>query len=462
MSQSSAASGRNRFVYIAAAIAALGGLLFGFDTGIISGALLFIREDLELSSFLQSAVVSAILVGTIVGAGGTGPLADRYGRRTMTLVAAAVFIIGAIGSGLAPNVWFLIGSRVVLGVAVGSSTVLVPSYIAEIAPPDIRGTLSALFQLAITIGIVVAYLVNYALAEAEAWRWMLGLGAVPALILGAGMFFLPDSPRWLVSKDRRDEARAVLQRARDSEQEVNDEMADIEEAERQEEAGPGELLKPWVRPMLVVGIGIAMLQQLVGINTIIYYAPTIMEATGLDASVSILATLGVGIVNVVFTLLALLLIDRVGRKPLLLAGLTGIALALAILGFGYLLPGLKGVVSYITFAGLVLYIMSFAASFGVVLWVVLPELFPLKVRGSAMSVCTILHWSSNLVVSLTFLPLIDAVGETAVFWGYGLISIGAFIFVYLLMPETKGRSLEQIQRDFRSESESLSENPTTT
>jgi sugar porter (SP) family MFS transporter len=462
MSQSSASSGRNRFVYIAAAIAALGGLLFGFDTGIISGALLFIREDLGLSSFLQSAVVSAILVGTIVGAGGTGPLADRYGRRTMTLVAAAVFIIGAIGSGLAPNVWFLIGSRVVLGVAVGSSTVLVPSYIAEIAPPDIRGTLSALFQLAITIGIVVAYLVNYALAEAEAWRWMLGLGAVPALILGAGMFFLPDSPRWLVSKDRRDEARAVLQRARNSEQEVNDEMDDIEEAERQEEAGPGELLKPWVRPMLVVGIGIAMLQQLVGINTIIYYAPTIMEATGLDASVSILATLGVGIVNVVFTLLALLLIDRVGRKPLLLAGLTGIALALAILGFGYLLPGLKGVVSYITFAGLVLYIMSFAASFGVVLWVVLPELFPLKVRGSAMSVCTILHWSSNLVVSLTFLPLIDAVGETAVFWGYGLISIGAFIFVYLLMPETKGRSLEQIQRDFRSESESLSENPTTT
>ncbi len=462
MSQSSASSGRNRFVYIAAAIAALGGLLFGFDTGIISGALLFIREDLGLSSFLQSAVVSAILVGTIVGAGGTGPLADRYGRRTMTLVAAAVFIIGAISSGLSPNVWFLIGSRVVLGVAVGSSTVLVPSYIAEIAPPDIRGTLSALFQLAITIGIVVAYLVNYALAEAEAWRWMLGLGAVPALILGAGMFFLPDSPRWLVSKDRRDEARAVLQRARDSEQEVNDEMDDIEEAERQEEAGPGELLKPWVRPMLVVGIGIAMLQQLVGINTIIYYAPTIMEATGLDASVSILATLGVGIVNVVFTLLALLLIDRVGRKPLLLVGLTGIALALAILGFGYLLPGLKGVVSYITFAGLVLYIMSFAASFGVVLWVVLPELFPLKVRGSAMSVCTILHWSSNLVVSLTFLPLIDAVGETAVFWGYGLISIGAFVFVYLLMPETKGRSLEQIQRDFRSESESLSENPTTT
>ena len=223
----------------------------------------------------------------------------------------------------------------------------------------------------------------------------------------------------------------------------------MEEAERREEAGLGELAKPWIRPMLVVGIGLAMLQQLVGINTIIYYAPTIMEATGLEASVSILATLGVGIVNVIFTAVSLLIIDRVGRKPLLLVGLTGIITSLAFLGFGYLLPSLAGVVAYVTFAGLLLYIASFAVSFGVVLWVVLPEIFPLKVRGSAMSMCTILHWSSNLLVSLTFLPLISAVGETAVFWGYGVISIGAFAFVYFLMPETKGRTLEKIEADLR-------------
>ena len=441
--------GYNRFVYISAAVAALGGLLFGFDTGIISGALLFIREDLELSEFLQSAVVSAILVGTIFGAGGTGPLADRFGRRKMAIVSAVVFIIGALGSAFAPNVETLIGARVVLGLAVGASTVIVPMYIAEIAPPQIRGTLAALFQLAITLGIVLAYLVNYALAAAEAWRWMLGLGAVPAIVLGVGMILLPDSPRWLVGQNRNNEARAVLSRARDSEEEINTEMEEMQEAERRQEAGLGELTKSWIRPMLIVGIGLAMLQQLVGINTIIYYAPTIMEATGLGAAVSILATLGIGIVNVIFTAVSLLIIDRVGRKPLLIVGLSGIIFSLALLGFAYLLPALAGVVAYVTFAGLLIYIASFAVSFGVVLWVVLPEIFPLKVRGSAMSVCTILHWSANLLVSLTFLPLIAAVGETAVFWGYGVISIGALAFVYFLMPETKGRTLEEIETDLR-------------
>lgn len=449
--------GYNRFVYISAAVAALGGLLFGFDTGIISGALLFIRDDLQLSAFLQSAVVSAILVGTIVGAGGTGPLSDRFGRRTMAIVSAGVFIIGALGSAFAPNVETLIGARVVLGLAVGASTVIVPMYIAEIAPPQIRGTLAALFQLAITLGIVLAYLVNYALAAAEAWRWMLGLGAVPAIILGVGMLLLPDSPRWLVGQNRNDEARAVLHRARDSEEEIDTEMEEMEEAERRQEAGFGELAKAWVRPMLIVGIGLAMLQQLVGINTIIYFAPTIMEATGLGAAVSILATLGIGIVNVAFTAVSLLIIDRVGRKPLLIIGLCGIIFSLALLGFAYLLPSLSGVVAYVTFAGLLIYIASFAVSFGVVLWVVLPEIFPLKVRGSAMSVCTILHWSSNLVVTLTFLPLIAAVGETAVFWGYGVISIGALAFVYFLMPETKGRTLEEIESDLRDRAGASSE-----
>ena len=439
---------------MAAGVCALGGLLFGFDTGIISGALLFIKKDLALSPFLQSAVVSAILVGAVVGAGSSGPLADRFGRKTMTIAAAAVFIVGALGSAFAPNVELLIAARVILGFAVCSSTIFVPLYIAELAPTEIRGTLTSLFQLAITLGIVVAYLVNYALAGAEAWRWMLGLGAVPAIILLLGMLPLPDSPRWLVEMDRHDEARSVLRRVRASGADIDGEMEEMEQAiteEEREAAGWGELLRPWVRPMLIVGIGLAMGQQLVGINTIIYYAPTIMEATGLEAGVSILATLGVGIVNVIFTVVALVLIDRVGRKPLLLVGLVGIFVALVILGLGYALPSLSGIVAWITFVGLIVYIASFAASFGVVLWVVLPEIFPLKIRGSAMSVCTILHWSSNLLVSLTFLPLISAIGEAATFWGYAIIAVGTFAFVYLLMPETKGRSLEQIQRDLLGE-----------
>lgn len=438
-----------RYVYIAAAVCALGGLLFGFDTGIISGALLFIEDDLGLSPFLQSAVVSAILVGAIVGAGSSGPLADRFGRRTMTMAAAIVFILGALGSAFAPNEWWLIVARIVLGFAVGSSTIFVPLYIAELAPTEIRGTLSSLFQLAITLGIVVAYLVNFALADAEAWRWMLGLGAVPALILLLGMLPLPESPRWLVEKDRLDQARPVLRNVRNDRADIEGEIRSMVEAREQEEGGWREVIEPWVRPMLIVGIGLAMGQQLVGINTIIYYAPTIMESTGLGASVSILATLGVGIVNVLFTILALVLIDRVGRKPLLLVGLVGITVSLGVLGLAYLLPALSGAIAWITFFCLVLYIASFAASFGVVLWVVLPEIFPLRIRGSAMSVCTILHWSANLLVSLTFLPLIAAIGETATFWIYGLIAIGTFFFIYFLMPETKGRSLEEIEADLR-------------
>lgn len=457
MSESSSSTGsatsRNRFVYVSASICAIGGLLFGFDTGVISGALLFIRDDLGLSPFLQSVVVSAILIGAIFGAGTAGYLADRFGRRWMTIVAAIVFIVGALGAAFAPTVWLLIVSRIGLGLAVGSSTIFVPLYIAEIAPPAVRGALTALFQLAITLGIVAAYLTNFALADAEAWRWMLGLGAIPALILLIGMLPLPDTPRWLFEQGREDEARAVLQRSRNTNEEVERELREMEEAKQQEEAGWGELKQAWVRPMLILGIGLAAGQQLVGINTIIYYAPTILEATGLGAGGSILATSGaVGVVNVVFTIVALLLIDRVGRKPLLLTGLVGIALALLILGLGYALPGLSGVVAYVTFAGMALYIASFAASFGVVLWVVLPEIFPMKIRGSAMGLCTICHWSANLLVALAFLPLIAAIGEAATFWGFCAISIGAFIFFYFLMPETKGRTLEEIQKDLRAKS----------
>ncbi len=439
----------SRFVYVAAITCALGGLLFGYDTGVISGALLFIKKDLGLSDFLQSLVVSAVLIGAVFGAGSSGALADRFGRRNMALASAVIFFVGALGSAFAPSVAWLVIARIVLGLAVGASTVIVPLYISELSPTNIRGVLTALFQFAITIGIVIAYLVNFAFSGSGAWRWMLGLAVIPAVILGVGMWFLPDSPRWLVKENRNDEARTVLGRVRNDEDEINREMKSMEEAEQREDAGWGELFKPWVRPMLILGIGLAMGQQLVGINTIIYYAPTIMQSTGLAPGNSILATLVVGIVNVIFTVVAFLLIDRIGRRPLLLIGLSGIILALALLGLSYALPSLAGLRTWLTLAGLILYIMSFAASFGVVLWVVLPEIFPLKVRGSAMGVCTILHWSSNLLVSLTFLPLIGAIGEAATFWGFGVIAIGAFAFVFFLMPETKGRSLEAIEADLR-------------
>lgn len=234
---SESGSGYSRFVYVAAVTCALGGLLFGYDTGVISGALLFIKKDLGLSDFLQSLVVSAVLIGAVFGAGSSGALADRFGRRNMALASAVVFFVGALGSAFAPTVTWLVIARIVLGLAVGASTVIVPLYISELSPTDIRGVLTALFQFAITIGIVIAYLVNYVLSGSGAWRWMLGLAIIPAVILGVGMWFLPDSPRWLVKENRNDEARRVLERVRNDEDEINEEMKSMEEAEQREEAG---------------------------------------------------------------------------------------------------------------------------------------------------------------------------------------------------------------------------------
>src|SRR5215203_4098676 len=389
----SGSGGNRRFVYVVASVAVLGGLLFGYDTGIISGALLFIKKDFQLNAFLEGFIVSSLLLGAVVGAGISGVLSDRLGRRTIILVAATIFAIGAVGAGLAPNVGTLIFFRFLLGLGVGSASALVPSYISESAPTDVRGSLSSLFQLAITIGILVAYLVNAAFASAGEWRWPLGLAFVPALILLVGMYFLPETPRWLVSKGREDEARRVLGRTR-SDEEVEQELQEIRQAEEEEgaQAGYRELFAPWVRPMLVVGIGLAVFQQLVGINTVIYYAPTIIESTGLESAASVLATVGIGVVNVLMTVVAILVVDRVGRKPLLLVGLAGMTVSLVIIGAAFAFSGLSGIISWVTLAGLMLYIASFAVSFGPVLWVMLPEIFPLNARGTGTGVSALSNW----------------------------------------------------------------------
>src|SRR4051794_13774062 len=358
-------SGGRGFVYVVASVAALGGLLFGYDTGIISGALLFIAKDFQLNAFLEGFIVSSLLLGAVVGAGISGALSDRLGRRTIILVAAAIFAIGSIGAGLAPNVWVLVFFRFFLGLGVGSASALVPSYISESAPTDVRGSLSSLFQLAITLGILIAYLVNAAFAPIGSWRWPVALAFVPALVLLVGMYFLPETPRWLVGKDRDEEARRVLRRTR-TDEEVEGELQEIRHALEMEgeQAGYRELLAPWVRPMLVVGIGLAVFQQFVGINTVIYYAPTIIKSTGLADVASVLATVGIGVVNVAMTVVAIAVIDRIGRKPLLLIGLAGMTVSLGIIGAAFAVSGLSGILSWVTLIGLMLYIASFAVSFG--------------------------------------------------------------------------------------------------
>ena len=451
MSSQSAEVGRvgsNKLVYF---FGALGGLLFGYDTGVIAGAILFINEDLGLSPFTSGLVVSSLLVGAMIGAAFAGPIADATGRRKLVLVAAIIFAIGAIGAALATSAGLLILFRFVLGLAVGAASLIVPLYLAEVAPTEIRGAVASLNQLMIVTGILVAYIANSALAGAEAWRWMIALAVIPSLLLFLGMLFMPETPRWLVSKDRDEEAREVLRRTRD-ETAVEAEMSDIKRVEGQEEGGLGELLASWVRPALLVGMGLAIFQQIIGINTIIYYAPTTLTNVGFGNSAAILANAGIGVINVTMTQVAIRFIDRVGRKPLLLLGAAGMALSLAILGLtSLLLPEPSGVslVGIITLVCLALFIAAFAVSWGPIVWVMLGEIFPLKVRGSAMAVATVLLWGANFVVSLSFPVLLEALGIGWLFLGYSLIGLAALFFVRSFVTETKGRSLEKIESDLR-------------
>jgi len=453
VSNATSAAGRggdgNKLVYF---FGSLGGLLFGYDTGVISGAILFISQELRLTPFLEGLVVASLLLGAAVGAASAGPLSDRLGRRNLVVIAAILFTIGAIGAALSPNVAVLVLFRVVLGLAVGTAALVVPLYLSEIAPTEIRGAISSLNQLNIVVGILLAFIVNALLANAEAWRWMLGLAAIPSLVLLIGMFFLPETPRWLVSQDRDEDARDVLRRSR-NEEETEKEIRDIREVEEQEEGGLRELTASWVRPALVVAIGLAVFQQIIGINTIIYYAPTTLTNVGYGAAAAIYANLIIGVVNVLMTLVAIWIIDRVGRKPLLLVGLVGMVASLTILGLSTLLlsepSSPTDAVAVITLLCLAGFIISFAATWGPTVWVMLPEVLPLRIRGTAMGVAIFLHWIANFLVSQTFPSLLASVGPGPVFLGYAVIGVLAFVFVSAFVTETKGRSLEEIEADLQ-------------
>ena len=315
---------KNVFVYFVASIAALAGLLFGYDTGVISGAILFIKDEFALSSFLEEIVVSAVLLGAFIGAAASGGVSDTIGRRQTIIITAVLFAAGAVGSALSQSVEWLIFCRLVIGLAIGVASFAAPLYISEVAPSEIRGALVSLNQLMITVGIVGSYIVDYAFSDTHSWRWMFAFGAVPATILLIGMVFLPQSPRWLLSRHLVKEAREILKRICTKKRDVDKEIDAINKTLKQEEGGWREVFAPWVRPMLVVGIGLAIIQQITGINTVIYYAPTIFEFAGFSsAKIAILATAGVGVVNVVMTIVAIWLLDKIGRKPLLYTGLIG-------------------------------------------------------------------------------------------------------------------------------------------
>ncbi len=443
------------------AVVMLAGLLFGYDQGVISGALDGIEKQFSVGTFLLEVITSWVTLGAMVGALAAGALADRRGRRWTIIFASILFTIGALIESLAPGSLVLVLGRLTVGFGVGVASVAAPLYAAEMAPSRLRGRFVSLYQLAITIGIFFAYLVDYILTangNNDRWRAMLGVSAVPAILLILAILPLPDSPRWYMTKGRREKAEAALRDVEpraDITPRINEIEALVEEEKNA--AGWREVFAPqWRRP-LVIGVTLAVLQQLTGINAIIYYADKIFAAAGFASPTSqSLATLwAVGAVNVIATFVAVAWVDRFGRKPLLLIGATGMFLSLVVVGAMFIKldkvsasdaahMGTSGE-GLITLVALVVFIACFAFSLGPIVWTVINEIFPSHVRGKAVSVATAANWLAAWAVSQFFLTLVNTIGSTGVFWLFAFFCVVTYVFVRKFLPETKGRSLEEIQ-----------------
>jgi SP family galactose:H+ symporter-like MFS transporter len=467
----STSKSRKSVVIVIASIAATGGLLFGFDTGVISGAIPFIQDFFHLTDSQVENVTALGLIGAVVGALVTGRITDYLGRKKVILASAFVFATGAIWTGMAPTVSQLMVSRFYLGLAIGVSSFAVPLYISEIAPTKIRGTLVSLFQLLITVGILAAYLSDRVFADnsnLESWRPMLYVGVVPALILFTGMFFLPETPRWLMSKGREEEGRRVLSRTEDPElldAVITDMKKEIEIDKKQE--GWKEILKPWLRNALIIAAGIMFFQQFVGINTVIYYSPKIFLAAGFKgAEAAIAASVIVGVVNVFFTIVSLFVIDRLGRRKLYFIGVSGITFALICMGLGFMLPGAG---KWFLVISMLVYIAFFAISLGPLGWLIITEVFPTRVRGLGSSIGSLSNWGFNTLVVWTFFKMASAIGNArevvipegkvlsdvcptcvgSVFWIFAAIALIGLVWGYFFIPETKGVTLEEIEAHWR-------------
>ncbi|EOS14530.1 D-xylose transporter [Parabacteroides sp. ASF519] len=454
-------------IYVIAIIAATGGLLFGFDTGVISGAIPFFQKDFGIDNGMVEQITSAGLLGAILGALFCGKLTDRLGRRKVILASAVIFAVGAVWSGIAADAWNLVLARLFLGVAIGVSSFAVPLYIAEISPTKVRGTLVSMFQLMVTIGVLVSYLSDLYFADESdmtCWRPMFYVGVIPACILLIGMFFMPETPRWLMSQGRHDESIRILNRI-EGEAQAKISFRQMQEEIKRSEAeksGWRELLQPWLRTPLIICIGIMFFQQFVGINTVIYYSPKIFLMAGFDGTVAaIWASVGVGLVNVIFTVVSVYFVDRLGRRKLYFIGLSGIVVSLLLLGLCFVYVNQLGdSVKWVAILLIFCYVAFFAISIGPLGWLIISEIFPLKLRGLGASLGSLSVWLFNSIVSFTFFKIVKALtipgkeilteGEdlgnpAGAFWFYGGIAFLALIWGYFYVPETKGVSLEQIE-----------------
>ncbi len=438
---------RSVFLLRVSFIAGLGGILYGFDVGIIAAALLFVRNTFALSTQMQEIVVSVVPAGTMVGAVVGGILSDRLGRRATLLWSAIIFILGSILAPLSPSVAVLVVARSMLGIAIGFTSVTAPVYVAELSPPQSRGRLIGLYQFALTFGIVFANLVGYWLASEESWRLMFAIGALPAAVFLALVLTVPESPRWLFINNRAQAAERVLLSYTDS----YGARLLLEDIQKAKAAGSthekwSALLSPAARRGLLIAVGFVVLQQLCGINTIIYYGPQIFALAGIDSNRhAIFASLLVTIVNMLATLVALVCVDRIGRKPLLYGGIGGMLVSLLLLAFTFgRVSGVTHTTGMTAIICLMVYISCFAASMGPIAWILVGEVFPLRLRSRGAAAATLGYGISNTLVSLTFLTVIHRIGNALTFASLGFFCIITLLFTWLVIPETKGRDLESI------------------
>jgi SP family arabinose:H+ symporter-like MFS transporter len=441
-------------------IAAMGGFLFGYDTAVISGTLALVRNQFLLNAGMEGWYVSSALVGCIFGVSGAGWLSDRYGRKMILLLTGALFSISAIGCAFSTSFTILVIYRLIGGIGVGIASMLSPLYISEISPPAMRGRLVTLYQFAITVGILCSYFVNawllnasqltgftnmknlHLIFKAEVWRGMLGMEAIPALSFFILIFFIPRSPRWLIVKGQKEKARRILTWLA-GEEVAKREITEIEETVALEGGSWKLLLEPGIKMAVFIGVALAVLQQFTGIDAIIYYGPRIFEEAGFALSEALGSQVVIGIINVTFTVIAIFTIDTLGRKRLLLTGTFGMFLSVLFIGFLFFIGKAQGM---LLLSLVLIFIACFAFSLGPVVWVILSEIYPTRIRGRAMSIATVAVWVGTSIIGQMIPLSLDNLGPHITFWIFAFFCLPTLYIGWRLLPETKGRTLEDIER----------------
>lgn len=440
-----------KFVTLISIIAAIGGLLFGYDTAVVSGAIGFLETKFVLSDFQVGWAVSSMIVGAVVGAGFAGVLSEKFGRKKILILAAILFIIGSIGSAIPETFNLYIMARIIGGIGIGITSTICPLYNAEIAPTKYRGRLVALNQLAVVTGIFLVYFVNLWITSSgdadwgvsTAWRWMFGVGVVPGVIFFALLFLVPESPRWLMKKGRKDEALAILNKVHGTEL-AKQEVVDIARSFEQKQGRFKDIFSnPALKTALWVGVILAVLQQVTGINAVMYYAPEIFKQAGAGQNAALVQTILVGLVNFIFTILSIRLIDKLGRKTLLMIGSAGMAISLIVIAISFQVGINTG---YLLLVFILIFVASFAVSLGAVVWVMIAEMFPNHIRGLATAIAAMSLWIADFIVSQSFPSLLSSIGTSATFGIYAVLSIFTFFFSWKKIPETKDVALEDIEK----------------